>query len=74
MKTPAFTTTWRLTIALLLLIVLPACARARHEAVSYGRQAPLHLDANQPAPFAGWLVSDADLEWLLKAAQVAQQK
>jgi hypothetical protein len=50
-------------------LACPACAPARPEAADYGRQSLLHLDANQPAPFAGWLVSDQDLEWLVKAAQ-----
>ena len=72
MRTSTSTTKWLVTILLLFALVFPACAPARPDvAASYGREGPLHLDANQPAPFAGWLVSDADLEWLLKAAEGA---
>lgn len=35
----------------------------------YGAEETVYLAKDAPAPFAGWLLSDADLEALLKAAE-----
>ena len=39
---------------------------------SYGRQEIIRLEKGQAAPWTGWLVSDADLEMLLKDSERAQ--
>ncbi len=58
---------------LLSALALPACAASLPDpAAPYGNQQATHLEPNQPAPFAGWLLSDSDLEWLLKSAQPRQ--
>jgi hypothetical protein len=44
---------------------LAACAPKPPD---YGAEQIVRLEAAQPAPWAGWLVSDAELEFLLKHA------
>lgn len=57
----------RLHLAILTLCaaVWPGCGPKAHD---YGSKQIVRLKAAQPAPWAGWLVSDAELEFLLKQA------
>jgi len=68
MKTWPFITRWLAATCLLCALALPGCGR---KVCSYGAEETLHLEKGQPAPWTGWLLSDADLEYLLKAAEKA---
>lgn len=67
---PAFMSTSHKIIAILVTasLALSGCAS---RVVAYGDQEAVHLAQSEPAPFSGWLLSDADLEMLLKGAESA---
>lgn len=44
---------------------LDACAPAIEP---YGNQEIIHIEKDEPAPWPGWLMTDAELEFLLKKA------
>ena len=63
MKT--YITRWLLTMLALCAFGLDACAPAIKP---YGNQEIIHLEKDEPAPWPGWLMTDAELEFLLKKA------
>ncbi len=56
-----------------LLVILTLCVLAfagcGHRVLDYGSQEIVRLEAGQAAPWPGWLLSDAELEMLLKKAE-----
>lgn len=69
MRTCASITRWLAATCLACALACAGCAPLRPEAAAYGLDEPVRLSAGTAAPFDGWLLSDADLEWLLKAAE-----
>jgi hypothetical protein len=55
----------------MLLLCAIVCGGCGPGVEPYGTDEAVYLQVDEPAPFAGWLLSDADLEALLKAAHEA---
>ncbi len=60
-----FTKTLLIVILTLCVSVFAGCAR---NTISYGAEEVVRLEAGEPAPWTGWLLSDTELEFLLKQA------
>jgi len=69
-KTSQSITKWLPATLLLFALAFAGCAPKPH---SYGSQEIVRLERDQPAPWAGWLLADAELELLLKQAAEKQQ-
>jgi hypothetical protein len=61
-----FTMKWLTTMLMLCVIGLGGCVR---DVRPYSNAEAVYIKTGEPAPFDGWLLSDADLEVLLKAAE-----
>lgn len=61
-----YITPWLLTMSLLFGVVCVGCAP---KIEPYGLDETVRLEAGDAAPFDGWLLSDRDLEFLLKRAE-----
>jgi hypothetical protein len=58
-------------LLMMLMLFALACAGCVPSVEPYGADELVYLRATEPAPFDGWLLSDADLEALIKAAHEA---
>ena len=59
----------RSLLVMFMLSVLAFAGCAPKPVVEYGSQELQHIEQGQPAPYTGWLMSDQELELLLKAAR-----
>ena len=59
----------RSLLGTLLLCALAFAGCGPRPVAAYGDQEIIRLEAGQPSPWTGWLLSDTELEHLLKTAQ-----